>query len=122
MFSDPVTAAGAPLSSSLQIAPSDSESEVEPRYTRRLDCSFSVRRNSSDNESVKSSWSSVSKRTSGLRYGSLHRSSTTQHELRRSLEIADTSTLEFYRKDQNLVPYQTLATLSRDKRTRRSRF
>lgn len=82
--------------------PSDSESEVEPRYARRLDRSFSSRitRDSSDNESVQSSRSG-NKRTSGLRHGSLRRSSLTQHELRRSLtnlEISDSSTPVYYQK------------------------
>lgn len=95
---------GSPARSSRTL-PSDSESEVEPRYARRLDRSFSSRRDSSDNESVQSSRSST-KRTSGLRHGNLRRSSTMQHENRRSLtnlEISD-STPVYYQKPKPVSP------------------
>ena len=109
---------GSPARSSRTL-PSDSESEVEPRYTRRreseseqepryarrLDRSFSSRRDSSDNESVQSSRSAI-KRQSGLRHGSLRRSSTMQHEIRRSLTNLDmdTSTPVYYQKPKPVAP------------------
>lgn len=97
---------GIGLRGSPRVLPSDSESEVEPRYARRLDRSFSSRRDSSDNESVQSS-RSASRRMSGLRAGggSLRQTSTagerTPHELRRSvtnLDISDAATPVYYQK------------------------
>jgi len=90
---------GIGLRGSPRTLPSDSESEVEPRYARRLDRSFSSRRDSSDNESVQSSRSS-SRRMSGLRAGALRRSSTigAPHRSATNLEISDTATPVYYQK------------------------
>lgn len=94
---------GIGLRASSRMLPSDSESEVEPRYARRLDRSgsFSTHRDSSDNESVQSSRSTSRRHPNGLRERISRRTSSTQLEMRRSLtnlEISDTSTPVYYQK------------------------
>lgn len=88
---------------------SDSESDAEPRYLRRLD--RGTRRDSSDTESIHSTKSS-SRRASGQRAGSLRRSTSMNMEMRRSLnqmELADASTPVYYQKSKPVADVDQVA-------------